>query len=170
MAIHLTDLPRNLMNTDTSISSETNDFFAQHAILIANSFERLLACPLIARKKDENLAFSLHHAPFVLLSHNTQPEPTFNYANAQALALFELTWEELIRLPSLLSAEPVNQEERAKLLAQVTKRGFIDNYEGVRISKTGKRFKIRNAIVWNLLDNDGIYQGQAACFSEWQFL
>ncbi|MFI3122781.1 MAG: MEKHLA domain-containing protein [Methylococcales bacterium] len=55
-------------------------------------------------------------------------------------------------------------------MAQVTADGFIDNYQGVRISKTGKRFKISNAIVWNLVDDNGIYQGQAACFSDWEFL
>ncbi len=77
-----------------------------------------------------------------MLSHNTKAEPIFNYANAKALDLFELSWEELITLPSRLSAESVNQEERATLLAQVTAHGFIDNYQGIRISSTGKRFKI----------------------------
>ena len=77
-----------------------------------------------------------------MLSHNTKAEPIFNYANAKALELFELSWEEFITLPSRLSAESVNQEERATLLAQVTAHGFIDNYQGIRISSTGKRFKI----------------------------
>jgi hypothetical protein len=52
----------------------------------------------------------------------------------------------------------------------VTANGFINDYQGVRISKTGKRFQIRNAIVWNLTDSAGIYQGQAACFADWEFL
>jgi len=49
------------------------------------------------------------------------------------------------------------------LLAEVTEQGYIDHYEGVRLSKTGKRFLIKNAVVWNLLDDDGGYKGQAAC-------
>jgi hypothetical protein len=53
---------------------------------------------------------------------------------------------------------------------QVTTRGFITDYQGVRISRTGKRFAIRNAIVWNLTDSSGVYQGQAACFSDWTAL
>ena len=72
-------------------------------------------------------------------------------------------------LPSRLSAEPVNQAERERLLALVTQNGYIDNYAGVRISSTGKRCMIKNAVVWNLVDN-GIYKGQAACFTEWELI
>lgn len=153
-----------------SIPSNSNHFLVSQAELIAESFQRLLGKPLLNNEeKYEVLAEHLFHAPFVLLSHNTEPEPIFNYANAQALALFELSWEELIRFPSRLSAEPVNQQERAKLLAEVTTNGFIDNYQGIRISKTGKRFKISKAVVWNLVDSEKIYRGQAACFSDWVF-
>jgi hypothetical protein len=40
----------------------------------------------------------------------------------------------------------------------------------VRISSTGKRFLIKEAIVWNLVDDKGDYQGQAAAFSKYQDL
>lgn len=73
-------------------------------------------------------------------------------------------------MPSRLSAEPVSREERARLLAEVSKNGFIDNYTGVRISRTGKRFLIEHAIVWNLLDEQGVYRGQAAMFRDWKYL
>ena len=56
------------------------------------------------------------------------------------------------------------------LLAAVTACGFIDDYSGVRISKTGRRFKIARATVWNLLTEDGRPGGQAAMFNEWEFL
>lgn len=156
--------------TTSLMPSIHNNFYTTHVKLMANSFERLLGRSLIDSSDDERLAETIFNGEFALLSHNTAAEPIFNYANAKALALFELSWEELIALPSRLSAESVNQDERAKLLAQVTTHGFIDNYQGIRISKTGKRFNIRNAVVWNLLDDDGIYQGQAACFSDWEFL
>ena len=48
--------------------------------------------------------------------------------------------------------------------------GFIDDYAGIRISKTGRRFRIAQATVWNLLDERGIYSGQAAMFLRWEFL
>jgi hypothetical protein len=73
-------------------------------------------------------------------------------------------------MPSRLSAEPVNQQQREALLHQVKSQGFIDHYSGVRISKTGRRFRIDNAVVWNIFDQDGRYQGQAACFSDWVFV
>ncbi len=81
-----------------------------------------------------------------------------------------MSWDELTRTPSRLTAEAPNREERARLLAAVTAHGFIDDYSGIRISKTGRRFRIAQATVWNLLDEHGIYAGQAAMFSRWEFL
>jgi len=116
------------------------------------------------------LAKNVFAAPFVLVSHGTEADPVLNYGNAAALALWETSWEELTRTPSRLTAEAPNREERARLLDAVTSRGFIDDYSGVRISKTGRRFRIAQATVWNLLDENGVYAGQAAAFSRWEFL
>ena len=116
------------------------------------------------------LAKNIFEAPFVLVSHGTEADPVLNYGNAAALKLWEMSWEELMRTPSRLTAEAPNREERARLLATVTKDGFIDDYSGIRISKTGLRFRIAQATVWNLLDERGKYAGQAATFSRWEFL
>jgi predicted DNA-binding protein (UPF0251 family) len=56
------------------------------------------------------------------------------------------------------------------LLAAVTARGFIDDYSGVRISQTGRRFRITRATVWNLISETGRPCGQAAMFDRWEFL
>ena len=138
-----------------------------HAQLLLDSFQRLLGRPLITVEHGLSLTEQLFVADFALLSHNTDADPLFNYANRQALALFELNEEQLVQMPSRLSAEPVNQELRQSLLEQVRNKGYISDYSGVRISRTGKRFMIKNAVVWNLLDESGGYQGQAACFSQW---
>jgi hypothetical protein len=116
------------------------------------------------------LAAKMFHAPFVLVAHGTEADPVLNYGNAAALALWEMSWTELTRTPSRLTAEAPDREERARLLATVTARGFIDDYSGVRISKTGRRFRIARATVWNLLAEDGRPGGQAAMFGEWEFL
>ena len=116
------------------------------------------------------LAEKIFHAPFVLVSHGTEADPVLNYGNAAALNLWNMSWEELTRTPSRLTAEAPNREERARLLAAVADRGFIDDYSGVRISKTGRRFKISRATVWNLLTDEGRPSGQAAMFEEWEFL
>jgi hypothetical protein len=109
-------------------------------------------------------------APLVLVSHGTEADPVLNYGNAAALSLWEMSWAELTRTPSRLTAEAPNREERARLLAAVAAHGFIDDYSGIRISKTGRRFRIAQATVWNLIDERGAYAGQAAMFSHWEFL
>ena len=53
----------------------------------------------------------------------------FCYANRTAQGLWVLTWDEFIRLPSRLSAEPLIQAERDRLLARVRTHGFIDDYQ-----------------------------------------
>jgi hypothetical protein len=63
-----------------------------------------------------------------------------------------------------------SRDERAEFLRRVRENGFIDDYSGIRISRTGRRFRIRQAIVWNVLDDAGAYAGQAATFSSWEFL
>lgn len=115
-------------------------------------------------------ARALFEAPLVVVSHGVGPDPILNYGNQAALQLWEMSWDELTRTPSRLTAEVPNQEERARLLETVSQRGFIDNYCGVRISKTGRRFRIEQATVWNLLDLDGLICGQAAMFKNWRYL
>ncbi len=53
------------------------------------------------------------------------------------------------------------------MLERVTRDGFIDDYAGVRISARGRRFRIEQAVVWNLVDRVGRHHGQAATFSHW---
>jgi hypothetical protein len=52
----------------------------------------------------------------------------------------------------------------------VTEFGFIDDYRGIRISASGRRFEIRSAVVWNVIDQTGAHWGQAATFSHWDYL
>ncbi len=120
------------MNYFPSPPSLDNHYLAEHVELISRSFQHLLGYPLLA--DTTNLAKDLYHAPFVLLSHNTEPDPIFNYANAQGLQLFELTWQQLIALPSRASAEVAKQAAREKLMAAVTAQGFMTDYCGVRVS------------------------------------
>jgi hypothetical protein len=47
------------------------------------------------------------------------------------------------------------------------KHGFIDDYRGLRISPTGKRFRIEDATVSSTVDRTGLYCGQAAAFYRW---
>ena len=118
----------------------------------------------------------LYCSPFVVASHanpstgsgQAAEDPILNYGNRQALALWEGTWEEFTTTPSRLTAEPVNQAERSRMLDQVATHGFITDYQGIRISRTGRRFLVQQATVWNILDDHGTAHGQAATFSRWE--
>lgn len=116
------------------------------------------------------LSAKLFDAPFVVVSHGTQADPVLNYGNRAALALWEMSWAEFTRTPSRLTAEPSRREERAKVMEAVTRQGFSESYSGIRVSKTGRRFEISRATIWNLISESGQLQGQAATFSEWKFL
>lgn len=144
------------------------DFFAAHRAriaLIASSFARLTGRPLLAGGAGD--PDSLWAAPLVIVAHGTQADPIFFFGNRKALELFQMTPQAFAALPSRLSAEPISRESRAALLARVTRDGFVDDYAGVRVSATGRRFQITNATVWNLIDDAGRPQGQAAAFAEW---
>jgi hypothetical protein len=139
-----------------------------HVQLLLDSFARRLGRELVSREGSAGeQAARLFYASFVVVSHGTEADPVLNYGNARALALWEMTWDELTQTPSRLTAEPVHRDERAQLLARTRAHGFVDDYSGVRISKTGRRFRIEKAIVWNLADAAGEHRGQAATFDRW---
>lgn len=138
-------------------------FLDRHSRILADSYRHWTGKPLL---DSEPTAEALFHAPFALLSHGTETDPLFNYANARALMLFGMRWEDIIGLPSRYSAEPMLREAREALLARVAAHGYVDDYSGVRIAKDGRRFTIRNATVWNLLDAYGRPYGQAAMIRE----
>jgi hypothetical protein len=81
-----------------------------------------------------------------------------------------MSWEEFTQTPSRFTAEEPQREERARLLQAVNAIGFIDDYSGVRISKTGRRFLIESATVWNVLSGVGERIGQAATFTDWKWI
>lgn len=148
---------------------QDNHFQADHAGLLLASHQRLTGRPLVPPcLNPEQAARALYQAPFVVLSHDTAVDPLFTYANLTAQRLFEMPWGEIVGMPSRFSAEPVAREERQRLLDQVAHQGFINDYQGVRVSRSGKRFLVRDATVWNLTDPAGTMRGQAASFSDWR--
>ena len=130
--------------------------------LIAGSYQRLTGKPLLGQTPFDPL--SMWNAPCAIVAHGTEDDPVFFYGNKLALQLFEMSFAEFSRLPSRLSAEPEGLAARVVLMEKVTRQGFIDGYSGMRIASSGKRFMITNATVWNLVDEAGVYHGQAATF------
>jgi hypothetical protein len=141
-----------------------------HVECLARSLKHFALRDLFPGLDGVNLARALAEAPFIVVSHGTQPDPILNYGNRAALKLWEMAWEEFTRTPSRLTAEAPERAERELLLAAVTKRGFIDDYSGIRISKSGRRFRVFQATVWNLVTEQGAPCGQAAMFDRWEFI
>lgn len=121
--------------------SSDNNYNAEHAERLLSSFERLTGKSLIPEGiTGDKRSKALYDTQFPVLSHNAESDPKLNYSNAAGMAQFEISWEELCKLPSRYTAEPQIQEERDRLLQAVTENGFIDDYQGVRISATKNRF------------------------------
>lgn len=157
------------MSTTGEDSPWADPQWVAHAAILLDSFAKVVGRELIPRTGSaEEQAERLFVAPRVVVSHGTEADPVLNYGNAKALELWEMDAATFSRTPSRLTAEPVHRDERARLLERTRRDGFVDDYSGIRISRTGKRFRIEQAIVWNLVDAAGVHRGQAATFDAWK--
>jgi len=113
-----------------------------------------------------------------------------NYANFGALAFFGVTYKQFVQLPCSRIAPPGFHQKRLgeimeelELLVAETSGldmakagftqgkacgGFIENYSGLRcrldLTNQGLTFHIKNAVIWNIVDDEGRYYGQATLF------
>jgi hypothetical protein len=147
--------------------------YQDHLSIVEASYKHCFSESLFdVEYQDEALVEKVWNAKFALVSHGAQEDPIFNFANQAALDLFDMDFDTFTRTPSRQSAEneKLTQEERNALLKEVTEKGCIDNYSGVRISAKGRRFFVKNARVWNLIDSNGSHVGQAAILTEWELI
>ena len=108
------------------------------ALLLFDSYARVVGQPLLPTTlRGAALAAALWQMPAVLVSHGLEADPLFNYANAAGLALFEMDWAQFTATPSRASAEPANQEARAKVMHAVETQGYMAGYSGVRLARGG---------------------------------
>lgn len=155
------------MNTNTQQPWQKSEIIS-HSQLLCQSFQHWTSDSLIDIVDNPILlAEKLFFAPFVVVSHGMESDPIFNYANQLALKLWQMDWQDFTRLPSRLSAEPVEQSEREVMLKQSLAQGLISNYQGIRIASSGARFFIEDGIIWTLLDAQNQRCGQAAMFMHW---
>ena len=144
------------------------------AELLLQSHQRAFARPLIAAAQPGRsrrlLCQELFACGFPVLAHGTEKDPRLSYANAAALQLWETNWDELIGLPSRLTAPDSERAERSSALGQAQRIDAVQNYRGIRISRQGRRFMINNAKIWTLWDAEERVCGQAACFSDWWWI
>jgi len=161
---------RQIVNLDKSQPWLQTEL-VQHIQLLCYSFQHWTGTPLILTSNDQSsleVANLLFNADFVVVSHGTQADPILNYGNQKALDLWKMDWQTFISTPSRYTAEPLKRDEREKILAQVKSQGYINNYRGIRIASNGDRFYINQAIIWNVVDQEGKLWGQAATFRDWE--
>jgi PAS domain-containing protein len=122
---------------------------------------------LISRTGDVRAdAEALFALDAIILSHDGGNDPHFVYANQAAAELWRMPVEELIGMPSRLSAPSEHQASRATMLKDAAASGVLHGYSGERIAKDGTRFIIENATLWTVDFPHG--QGQAVVFTRWQ--
>jgi len=136
--------------------------------LLLDSYHHWVGTELIERAGAiTTQAQRLFGASCVVVSHGGELDPILNYGNQVALDLWELSWEQFTVTPSRLTAEADNRAERERMLAQARVQGYYAGYQGVRISSTGRRFVVEQAVIWTVVDVAGRSLGQAATFSCW---
>jgi len=137
--------------------------------LLSDSYLAVTNKPLVPAEYEGPAAarWLYEDAPFGLLAHNTDPDPRFIYANRTAQSCFEYDWDEFTALLSRFSAEMPDREERQRLLDRAARDGYISDYRGVRVAKSGRRFRVERVTLWQLIDRHGKLHGQAALIPEW---
>ncbi|MFF4836397.1 MEKHLA domain-containing protein [Streptomyces sp. NPDC001315] len=143
---------------------------ADFAALLLSSHLRLVGeplCPAAWETEHDAARWLYEQAPFGLLAHDTSADPRFVYANRTAQDLFGYSWDEIVGLPSRLSARPDGQEDREAFVRAVTAGHYATGYRGLRVAKSGRTFWIEDVTMWDLMDIHGRIHGQAAVFRSW---
>jgi MEKHLA domain len=142
----------------------------QHGQFLLTSYKALTGKELLpgagGDDKEASRRLFLSHER-VVVSHGTQKDlpdgPILNYGNTAALRRWGASWEQLTSMPSKFTAGPMEREVREAFMRQVTEKGIVQDYTGIRVALDGTQFQIKEATVWNIVVN-GAYLGQAATF------
>ena len=151
-----------------------NDDSQGRVELLLSSYRRAFGAPLLASERSSPcrrlLCQELFVCGFPVLAHGTGGDPALTYANAAALQLWKRPWNEMVGMPSRLTAPEDQQGARQRALGAASQVDAISSYRGIRINSEGRRFHIENARIWTLWDQDDRACGQAASFSDWWWL
>ncbi len=148
-------MPKKLELTDQLLQSYKNAF--GKPLLICpdvDDYHRLQSQELFILKK-------------IVIAHDKQDDPCLIYANASALQLWQMSWDEMIGMPSRQTAPKDAQRQRQAILNKAITKTAIKGYRGIRVNKKGEKFFIDNVKIWTIWDNDNSAIGQAASFASW---
>ncbi|TVU59214.1 MEKHLA domain-containing protein [Vibrio atlanticus] len=137
--------------------------YVKQVKIISHNYNRIFGKQLYRENNsDLEIFYEVWNSHFAIVSHGTEINPLFNFANKKALEIFELNYLDFIGLPSIQTADALAAEDRIMLLNDVNRHGFVKNYSGIRVSAKGKKFQICDAVIFNLFDFEYNYHGQAA--------
>lgn len=122
---------------------------------ITASYEQELGQPICSAEQ-------LYAWPAVVLCHDTSDDPVLVFVNQAAQVLWERPWPQFVGMPSRLTAPA---EERVSRATALSASGVVRGYAGVRVSASGRLFRIVDATVWPVVDDAGVVRGQAAAFT-----
>jgi hypothetical protein len=80
----------------------TNLAVQKHALLLSESYEKVCGKPFPVDFSNRPLAEALYYSSSCIVSHGTEKDPVFNYANRAAQELWGMDWEQFTRMPSRL--------------------------------------------------------------------
>jgi PAS domain-containing protein len=137
----------------------------QFTDLLLGSYQRAVRedmLPAGAAPEGDLTEWLYAQAGFGLLAHDASADPRFTYANRTAQRWFEYPVDQFVGMPSRLSAGVPDRDERQQLMDTVREHGYVGDYRGLRIARSGRQFWIEQTTIWNLVDGTGALRGQAA--------
>jgi hypothetical protein len=101
----------------------------------------------------------------VVISHGTQEDPIYNYANKAGLQFSGYSEDEFVQLPSRYSAPDGSlRADRSVIVQHVIQHGWAIIPEAIRQNKAGQCFLVQRILFFNVYDDNGNRIGQAATF------
>jgi hypothetical protein len=131
-----------------------------------NSLFKLTGKSLLDRMDGIDNVKEVHSCSrYAVLSHGIQPDPVYKYFNQGALLTFQWPEDEVYQLPSRYSAPGGElRDQRDVLMKKVLQEQAQTFPEAIRQTKSGKQFRLKNVLLWNVFDSEGTRVGQTALF------
>jgi MEKHLA domain len=159
-----------MMPSTPTIPNPNNDYHREHLSIVFANLKQFTGVDLIQEYglSLDILGEQVFNVDFYLLSHDCAADPILNYGNRRVLELWEISWAELTQMHSRETAKSSDRASRSAVMEQVAAQNYVREYSGVRVSKTGREFRILDVTIWNLFTSDRQPYGQAAWFKTYE--
>lgn len=160
------------MQSILTIPNPNNDYHREHLLVLLENLQQFAGVDLVReyRLSSDRLGEEIFDANFYLLSHNCDADPILNYGNRRVLELWEISWAELTKMHSRETAKSSDRASRSAIMQQMAAQNYVSGYSGVRVSKTGREFRILDVTIWNVFTRDRQPYGQAAWFKTYEWI